>query len=160
MTEPPVQWRIPRQLPWFKFSAALAFAVAAVLSGSLASLVVALVAMSALLALGVRDLVAPIRLAADTGGVTVIHGYARRRRIAWSEIERIRVDSRIRLGRRTDLLELDTGSSLHLFSPIELGADCSTVAEVLHELSRNSLDGVSGQDSPSAESGERDTEQT
>jgi Bacterial PH domain len=74
-----------------------------------------------------RDVVAPVRLAADPDGVTVIVGFAGRRRLAWSEIERVRVDRRHRLGVRTELLELDAGDSLHLFSRYDLGAEPADV---------------------------------
>jgi hypothetical protein len=70
-----------------------------------------------------RDLIAPVRLAADPDGVTVVVGYAGRRRLAWSQIERVRIDRRERLGLRSQLLELDAGDSLYLFSVHDLGAD-------------------------------------
>ncbi|WP_229837095.1 PH domain-containing protein, partial [Dactylosporangium sucinum] len=63
-----------------------------------------------------RDLLAPVRLAADLSGLTVVTGYAGHRRLAWSEVERIRVDTRSRAGLRSELLEIDTGDTLHLFS--------------------------------------------
>ena len=63
------------------------------------------------------------RLRADAGGVEVVAGLAGRRRLAWSELERIRVDERTRLGVRSDLLELDAGEEIYLFSRYDLGAD-------------------------------------
>jgi hypothetical protein len=69
----------------------------------------------------VRDLVAPRRLSADTEGVTLVAGFAGRRRLAWDEIQRVRVDQRRRLGTRSELLEIDTGEQLHLFSGYDLG---------------------------------------
>jgi hypothetical protein len=69
----------------------------------------------------VRDLVAPRRLSADTGGVTMIAGFAGHRRLGWDEIRRVRVDQRRRLGTRSELLEIDTGDQLHLFSGYDLG---------------------------------------
>ena len=50
-----------------------------------------------------------------------MEGFARRRHVAWPQVERIRVDRRERLGLRSQLLEIDAGTSLHLFSTHELG---------------------------------------
>ena len=81
-----------------------------------------------------RDVVAPVRLAADIDGLTVVEGFARRRRLSWAEIERVRVDRRERLGLTTELLEVDSGEALHLFSTHDLGADPRDVLAVLEEL--------------------------
>jgi Bacterial PH domain len=81
-----------------------------------------------------RDVVAPVRLAADPDGVTVVVGFAGRRRLAWPEIERIRIDRRDRLGVRTELLELDAGDSLYLFSRYDLGAEPEDVLASLLAL--------------------------
>lgn len=88
----------------------------------------------ALLAWGARDLIAPVRLAADHAGVTVVVGYAGRRRLAWADIERVRMDRRERLGLRSNLLEVDAGDALYLFSANELGADPEAVLRTLLEL--------------------------
>lgn len=83
---------------------------------------------------GMRDLIAPIRLAADRSGITVVVGYAGRRRLAWSQIERVRVDRRMRLGLRSNLLEVDTGDMVYLFSTYDLGADPEDVLRTLMAL--------------------------
>ena len=80
---------------------------------------------------GVRDLVAAVRLAADADGVTVVSGFAGRRRLPWAAIERIAVDTRTRRGLRSETLEIDTGEALHLFSRCDLGAQPDEVAERL-----------------------------
>jgi PH (Pleckstrin Homology) domain-containing protein len=69
----------------------------------------------------VRDLVAPRRLTADREGVTLIAGFAGHRRLGWDQIQTVRVDRRRRLGTRSELLEIDTGDELHLFSGYDLG---------------------------------------
>ena len=69
----------------------------------------------------VRDLLAPRRLHADATGVTLVAGFLGRRRLAWEQIERVRVDERRRLGLRSELLEIDSGDGLHLFSGYDLG---------------------------------------
>jgi hypothetical protein len=82
----------------------------------------------------VRDLIAPRRLAADAEGVTLVSGFAGRRRLAWSDIERVRVDTRSRLGTRSELLEIDTGDRIHLFSGYDLGAPVWRAARDLATL--------------------------
>jgi len=78
-----------------------------------------------------RDLVAPVRLAADPGGVTVIVGFARRHRLPWSQIEAVRMDRRDRLGVRTEMLEVDAEDNLYLFSMHDLGARPDEVLQAL-----------------------------
>ncbi|MGH3682699.1 MAG: PH domain-containing protein, partial [Natronosporangium sp.] len=77
-----------------------------------------------------RDLAAPVRLLADPAGLTVVTGFARRRRLGWSQVERVRVDVR----RRSRLLEVDTGEQLYLFSRYDLDADLAEVAGALERL--------------------------
>jgi hypothetical protein len=81
-----------------------------------------------------RDLVAPVRLAADADGLTVIDGFARRRRLSWAEIDRVRLDRRERLGLTTALLEIDTDDALYLHSMHDLGADPHDVLAELEQL--------------------------
>jgi hypothetical protein len=81
-----------------------------------------------------RDLIAPVRLAADPDGVTVVVGFAGRRRLRWSEIERVQLDRRDRLGVRTQLLEVDAGDNLYLFSRYDLGAEPEDVLASLLAL--------------------------
>ena len=95
--------------------------------------------LAAVVALGLagwalRDVVAPVRLAADPDGVTVIVGFAGRRRLAWSDIERVRIDRRDRLGLRRELLEVDTGDYLYLFGRYDLGAEPEEVLASLQAL--------------------------
>jgi hypothetical protein len=79
----------------------------------------------------IRDLVAPRRLAADAAGVTVLTGFAGRRRLGWDQIEVVRVDRRRRLGTRSELLEIDAGDDLYLFSGYDLGVGCEEAAGAL-----------------------------
>lgn len=83
--------------------------------------------------LALRDVVAPVRLAADHDGLTLVEGFAGTRHVAWPEVERIRVGEHARYGLRWSLLEIETAEDLHLFGSNELGAPC---AEVAGELSR------------------------
>jgi hypothetical protein len=86
-----------------------------------------------------RDILVPYRLAADREGVTVAAGYAGTRRLAWSEVERLRLDERRRLGTRSASLEIDTGDHLYLFSAYDLGTDPADAVEAL-DLLRPSAD--------------------
>jgi hypothetical protein len=108
--------------------------VALLFTGDPIGLGIGIIAALALGAFALRDVLAPVRLAADVDGVTVVSGFAGRRHLSWSEIERIRVDERRRLGTRSQLLEIDTGDSLHLFSAYELSAPCDEVVAVLQTL--------------------------
>jgi hypothetical protein len=81
-----------------------------------------------------RDLAAPVRLRADADGITVVTGFAGRDRLRWDQIERIRVDSRSRLGTRSEMLEIDAGETLHLFSGYDLGMPCWEAAQALDAI--------------------------
>jgi hypothetical protein len=118
-----------------KFGGALVLALLAVLSGTERERLLLCAAGALALGLyGLRDVLAPFRLSADAEGVTVVHGFAGHRRIPWDEVERVVVTERRSHGLRTELLEIDAGESLHLFSRHDLGAPCQEVEEALHEL--------------------------
>ena len=132
----PQPWRIKPVLPVTKLLGAIAVVVLALafvrrdpVQWALAGAVAAGLTIWAL-----RDLVAPVRLAADADGVTVVVGYARRRRLGWAEIERVRLDRRDRLGVASELLEIDADDALFLFSMHDLGADPRDVLQTLDEL--------------------------
>lgn len=123
----------------------VAFAVVVLLGLLLArdplGLLLAAVAAVAVGSYALRDILAPIRLAADREGLTMVTGFASRRQFPWRDVERIRVDRPVRGGLRamlnaehTALLEVDTGSSLHLFGASELGAPVEEVAETLRHF--------------------------
>lgn len=84
--------------------------------------------------LALRDLVAPVRLAADGDGLTVVTGYAGHRHIRWDEVTAIRVDERRRLLLHTRMLEIETVDDLHLLSAFDLGSDVHDVADELYRL--------------------------
>jgi hypothetical protein len=135
-----MQWRIKPVLPVTKGMGAVAVVVLAVafagrdpVRWALAFVVGAVLAIWAL-----RDLIAPVRLAADAGGITVITGFARRRHLPWAQIERVRVDVSSRRGLRSELLELDAGESIFLFSAHELGVLPEEVATALTDLRTSS----------------------
>ena len=132
----PVQWRIRPALPVAKLIGAVAVVVLAaafgrgdpiqwVLAGALAL---------GLVLWAVRDFAVPVRVAAFPEGVMVVQGLWARRYLPWPEIERIRVDRRSRFGLANELLEIDAGDSLHLFTTHELGTHPEEVAEQLEAI--------------------------
>jgi len=129
-------WRVPAKVPVVKLVVAVAVLAIGLLfaDGDVVRLVLAAVAAAALTLWAARDLIAPVRLAADPTGVTLVAGFAGRRHLAWSQIEGVRVDARPRMGIRTETLEIDAGDSLHLFSEYDLGAPPADVAAALEPL--------------------------
>ncbi|MCL7456451.1 PH domain-containing protein [Micromonospora sp. MSM11] len=132
---PSRQWRVPAALPALKLTGAVALlALALLLDGSdRIRLALAVLTAAGLAGWAARDLLVPVRLAVDPAGITVVQGFAGRRRLAWSSIEKVTVDRRARRGLTSELLEIDAGESLRLFGRHDLGADPADVAEALHE---------------------------
>jgi Bacterial PH domain len=131
-----MEWRVARKLPAVKLIAAALFALLGLfIATDLVGRSLAAVAAVGLAGYAARDLVFPVRLRADAEGVTLITGVAHRRRLPWSQIERVRVDERHRLGLRTELLEIDTGGELLFLSERDLGARPAEVLEALAPLS-------------------------
>ncbi|WP_422772366.1 PH domain-containing protein [Plantactinospora sp. WMMC1484] len=143
---PPRQWRVETTLPVAKLGAAALFLALGVYfaDGDPVRLGAGALVAAGLLGWGVRDLVAPVRLAVDADGITVIQGFAGRRHLPWPEIEQIRVDTRPRLGLATETLEIDSGRSLHLFSRYDLGTAPREVAEVLRTARASRPSGPAG----------------
>jgi hypothetical protein len=126
-----------------KLAGAVLLAVLAATSGAERPRLLLLgVGALALAAWGLRDVIVPVRLAADEEGVTVVTGYAGRRRIPWADVERVGVGEHRSLGLRTEILEIDTGETLHLFSRHDLGAPCADVAQTLTALRRSAGEGT------------------
>lgn len=127
------QWRGSAALPAIKAGGAGVLVALGLLlaDGDPVRLVLAVVVAAALLVWAARDVLAPVRLAADPEGLTVVSGFAGRRRLPWSQVADIRVDRRARLGLSSAALEVDTGESLHLFGRFDLNADPVDVAEDL-----------------------------
>lgn len=127
-------WRVRRELAVFKILGALACAGLAVfwyVGGDVRGVILAVPAAALVGAMGLRDLLVPVRLAADEDGITVVHGYAGRRHVPWERIEDVKVDVRRRWGLRSEMLEIDTGDHLHIFSAHDLGASPTEVAAAL-----------------------------
>jgi hypothetical protein len=128
-------WRVRPALVSLKLAGTVVFLLAALaVIGDRTKVFAALVGAAVAGTLALRDLLAPVRLAADPDGVTVVTGFASRLRLPWSRIERVRVDERERLGLKSRLLEIDAGSSIHLFSTYELNAEVEEVAQELERI--------------------------
>jgi hypothetical protein len=132
------RWRVSPGLVAVKLAGAVIFAMVAVVTAltgvDRVGVVVAGLAAVGLGGYALRDVVAPVRVEADADGVTVVTGFARRLRLPWSTVERVRVDVRSRYGLRSEHLEIDAGESVHLFSAAELSAPVADVAVTLNSL--------------------------
>jgi hypothetical protein len=131
-----MQWRVKSVLPVTKLMGAVAIVVLAVAFSGHDPIrwAIALAVALALAVWALRDLVVPVRLAADASGVTVVTGFARRRHLPWSAVERVRVDRRTHRGLRSETLELDAGDAIYLFSANDLGAFPEDVVVTLADL--------------------------
>ncbi len=127
-------WRVRRELAVFKILGALACAGLGIywwFEDDLRGVILAVPATVLLGAMALRDVIVPVRLSADESGITVVHGFAGRRHVPWESIWDVKVDVRRRWGLRSQMLEIDTGDHLHIFSAHELGASPTEVAAAL-----------------------------
>ncbi|WP_327007110.1 PH domain-containing protein [Dactylosporangium sp. NBC_01737] len=130
-----LRWRVSTGFAVLKGCAAIGLLLAGIFAAEDSrTLTAALVAAAILGVYALRDVIAPVRLAADLDGVTVVSGYAGHRRIAWAQVERMRVDARSRGGMRSELLEIDAGEHLFLLSRYDLNAHPADVYEELLRL--------------------------
>ena len=131
-----MQWRVRPVLPVAKLigAATLPVLVAGFAPDDLSRWLVAAAVAVALIVWAARDLLIPVRLAADPEGITVVTGFARRRRVPWSEVETVRVETTTRRGLRNESLEIDTGDAVHVLSAAQLGAAPEDVALALADL--------------------------
>ena len=125
---------VPAHVIVLKFGFAAVLGVFGLLAANRPQVMVALTAAVAVAIYAARDLVARVRLRADRDGVVAVSGYAGRRRLAWSEIERVRVDARSRLGASSQLLEIDADPEIFVFSRYDLGVDPAEAAEALEAV--------------------------
>ncbi len=131
-----MQWRVKPVLPVTKLMGAVALIVLTVAFAGEDPVRWTLAVMigCGLLVWTARDVLVPVRLAADAGGVTVVTGFARRRHLRWSDVESVRVEQTTRRGLRSEFLEIDTGDAIYLFSAHELGALPEDVVAELSDL--------------------------
>ncbi|NHO82484.1 PH domain-containing protein [Micromonospora sp. CMU55-4] len=126
---------MPREAPVLKALGALALLALGLLfaGGDPVRPGLAGLAAAGLLLWALRDVVAPVRLAVDRDGLTVLRGFAGRRRLPWDSVEAIRLERRARRGITAETLEIDAGESLHLFGRRDLDAPLDEVAAALDE---------------------------
>jgi hypothetical protein len=130
-----VSYRVDPRLTAVKVGGFVIFALAALtFRDDRAKLAFTAVAALVVGVYALRDLLAPVRLAANRQGLTVVRGYAGHRDLEWGEIEGLRLDERRRLGTRSAALEIDTGDHLYLLSPYDLGTDPAEAVEALDRL--------------------------
>ena len=130
-----VRFHVDRRFMWVKFVAAVIFVGTPLVAGSsVTGVVIGLVVGVGLAVYGLRDVLAPVRLAADADGVTVVSGFVGQRRLAWDDIERVRLDERSRYGGRQALLEIDEGDTLHFFSRYDLAMPPTEALDLLLEV--------------------------
>lgn len=118
-----IRFAVPTGVIAAKLGGAGVLAIVALLASIRSQLVIGLIAAAALAVYGLRDLLARERLRADPDGIVAVRGFAGHDRLAWADLEQVRVDSRQRLGSRTQLLEIDAGEHIYLFSRFDLGVD-------------------------------------
>ncbi|WFE51131.1 PH domain-containing protein [Micromonospora sp. WMMD1155] len=130
------QWRVPSSLPAAKLAGAVLLIALGLLfaDGDAVRLVLSILTAAVLAGWAVRDLIAPVRLAVDPTGLSVIHGFAGHRLLPWTAVEAITVDRRPRFGLTSEVLEIDTGDSLHLFGRFDLGTTPEDVAAELRAV--------------------------
>jgi hypothetical protein len=117
-----------------KLGVAAVLAILAAFAVNRSQLLIGLLAAGGVLVYAARDVLARERLRADRDEIVAVRGYAGRRHIAWPHVEQIRVDSRSRLGGRAEMLELDTGDEIFLFSRFDLGVSPEDAARELQAL--------------------------
>jgi hypothetical protein len=127
-----MQWRVKPALPVAKLigAATLPVLVAGFAPDDLGRWLVAAAVAAGIVVWAARDVLHPVRLAADDAGVTVLTGFARRRHLPWSQIEAVRVER----GRRSEVLEIDTGDAVYVLGEPQLNAVPQEVAVTLADL--------------------------
>ncbi|MFC4062739.1 PH domain-containing protein [Planomonospora corallina] len=132
MSSSVLHWRVRREFLLLKAAGAAVAAVLTVLNlWDARGVLLAGGTTVMLTVLALRDLLVPVRLAADGDGIVVVKGFAGSARVPWSAVERIRVDTRTRFTSRTELLEIETEDALFLLSRFDLGAPVQEVADEL-----------------------------
>ncbi|MEV4714638.1 PH domain-containing protein [Micromonospora sp. NPDC049374] len=135
---------MPLALPVLKLAAAASLLALGILlaEGDPLRPVLGGLAAAVLTGWGLRDLVAPVRLAVDATGITVPAGLLSRRHLPWPMVETVQVHRRSGRGLAGPTLEIDAGDSLHLFSRLDLNADPAEVADALRTARAGSPGGT------------------
>jgi hypothetical protein len=129
-----VRFGVPTRIIVAKLGAAAVLAIVALFAPNRSQVVTGLIAAVGLGVYGLRDVLARERLRAGPDGVLAGRGLAGHSRLAWADIERVRIDSRNRLGARGHLLEIDAGEQIFLYSRFDLGVDPADAAIALESV--------------------------
>lgn len=131
-----LDWRVSPVLPIAKIVGAVSMVALAYAFGRTDPVRWVLAGVVALVLTGwaLRDVIAPVRLAADETGLVLLTGFARRRHLPWTSVQHVRVDRREHRGLRNALLEIDSDAGLHLLSTYDLGTPVDEVADALATL--------------------------
>jgi Bacterial PH domain len=129
-----ISFRVPTRVIVAKFAVALLLLALTLAFAVHEQVPIGVVATLAFAAYAARDVVARERLRADSDGIVAARGYAGRRRLDWSEVQRFTVDSHLRLGARTETLELDAGEEIFLFGWSDLGMAPEQALTALEEI--------------------------
>ena len=103
---------------------------AAVLAGDAPGRLLGTVAALVLAGYVVSDLVFRPRLVVSGAGIAV-NAPLLRTRLAWADVERVRVDVRQRFGLRAATLEIDAGATLAVLSRRAIGTDPAEAAKLI-----------------------------
>ena len=136
---PTVAFAVPTGVVVGKFAVAALLALVALTATNPSQVLIVIAAAAGVTLYAARDVLARERLRAGPDGVVAVKGYSGRRRLAWSEIERMKVQASSRLGARSEMLELDTGGELFLYSRYDLGVDPDEALQAL-EVVREAAD--------------------
>ncbi len=129
-----VRFCVPTGVVLAKFGLAAVLLALSLAFGSRDQVVIGVVAAAAVVGYAARDLLARDRLRADASGLIAVYGYLSRARLEWSEVERLTVDSRLRLGIRTETLEVDAGERIFLYGRLDLGVPPGDALAALESL--------------------------
>ncbi|WP_375498063.1 PH domain-containing protein [uncultured Jatrophihabitans sp.] len=120
-----------RRMTALAAAGALLAVVAAGLAGTGPGGLLALIAAVVLAAYAISDVVFSPRLVADADGLR-IRTPATRATLAWSDVEHVRADSRLHLGLRSTVLEIDAEAVLVVLSRRAIGTDPEQAADLIN----------------------------
>lgn len=129
-----VSYRVPIVVFAAKCGLAAVLVVVTLVFGVREQVTIGLAAALAVIIFAARDVVARERLRADADGLVAVSGYAGRRHLDWSDVQRMVVDSRLRLGARTETLEVDAGDQIFLFGRFDLGVPPDEALATLEQI--------------------------
>jgi len=110
--------------------AAVGAVIGALATSDRAGRILLAIAAVLLAAYAVTDVIYRPRIVVTVDGI-VIRAPGGSARLGWADVHRIEALGRMRLGLRSVTLEIDTETSLHVFSRRALGADPDTAADLI-----------------------------